>query len=74
MAYRDNHADDIPSIAPGENDAQRYASNRAHEALMLAQTPEAWAQLIRGHPVPADQLDPHHLARQRRRTRQTKAA
>lgn len=68
MAYPDNHADTIPCIAPGEADAQRYASNRAFHALMLAATPEAWAMLLRGQHVPADQLDHHHLTRAQKRT------
>lgn len=47
--------------------AEHQASIRAWEALMLAQTPEAWAQLLKGEPVPADQLDYHYLARMKAR-------
>lgn len=68
MAYAENHADNIPSIAPGEADAQRYASNRAFHAMMLATTPEAWFRLLRGETVPADQLDHRRLERAQKRT------
>ena len=51
------HTDRIPHIAPGELEAQRQASIRAWESLMLARTPEAWAQLLQGEPVPKDQRD-----------------
>lgn len=68
MSYHDNHADDIPCIATGEADAQRYASNRAFHAMMLATTPEAWFLLLRGEPVPADQLDHRRLKRAEKRT------
>lgn len=65
MPYAD-HQDTPPHLAPGEHHAQTVASNRAWEALMLAQTPQAWALLLRGHDVPVDQLDPGYLARLRR--------
>lgn len=61
------HKDTIPEITPGELEAQRVASNRAWEALTLAQTPEAWSQLLQGKPVPLDQLDPDAVARLRKR-------
>lgn len=65
--YKLNHADTIPCIAPGERDAQRQASNRAYAALMLAQTPEAWFALLRGEPIPYDQLDMTQHNRAKRR-------
>lgn len=49
------------------DDAEHQASIRAWEALMLARTPEAWAQLLKGHPVPVDQLDHVYLQRARAR-------
>ena len=61
------HTDRIPQIAPGELEAQRQASIRAWESLMLARTPEAWAQLLKGEPVPNDQLDHHGLRQLRKR-------
>jgi hypothetical protein len=60
---------DTTYLAPGEKEAERYASNRAWEALMLAQTPEAWALLLRGEKVPSDQLDHRQLERVKRRMR-----
>lgn len=62
-AYRDIS----PYPAPGEHEAQRQASIRAWEALMLAETPESWSQLLQGQPVPIDQLDTHAIARLRKR-------
>jgi hypothetical protein len=43
------------------------ASTRAWNALMLSPTPQAWGQLLRGNPVPVDQLDLTFLARIRSR-------
>ena len=48
------HADLIPHIAPLEREAQRYASIRTQECLMLATTPESWFALIRGEPGQVD--------------------
>lgn len=65
--YGQNHADSIPFIAPGEQDAQRKASNRAYAALMLTQTPEAWLALLRGETIPLDQINiaQHNRAKRR---------
>lgn len=65
--YKHNHADKIPHIAPGEKDAQRQASNRAYAALMLTKTPEAWFALLKGEPIPYDQLDMAQHNRAKRR-------
>ena len=54
MGYAQNHADTIPHIAAGEREAQRLASIRTWECLMLATGPEAWAALIRGETAQVD--------------------
>lgn len=65
--YAANHADWVPHLAPDERDAQNAASQRTWTALMLTTTPEAWAALTVGQPVPQDQLDHVAQARQSQR-------
>lgn len=65
--YHLNHAGHVPHLAPGEREAQRRASNRTWNALMLAPNPDTWLALVKGEAVPTDQLDQNELARRRRR-------
>jgi hypothetical protein len=54
-----------PYPAPSEQTAERGASVRAWETLMLSPNPETWGQLLKGNEVPMDTLDLAHWQRLR---------
>ena len=65
MEYAD-YQDTPPYLAPGEQQAQNEASQRAWLALRLARTPDTWGGLMLGLAVAPDALDTDELERQRR--------
>lgn len=48
-------------------ETERLAGVRMWNALILSPTPEIWFTLLRGEPVPTDQLDRDYLRRARQR-------